>query len=322
MHDIELILSFADTVGTAARLDQLYLLTYSDMKEVAPEVWTQWKAMLLAELYEKGRNVLDQGALKRPFEERAHLRREQVRELLDGEPREAVDRFLSRVDDRYLLATPDGRFVEHCRTLAAFDGKTPVVVAIDSPESGTTEFLVVCPDERGLFAKIAGTLSSNNMNILNASIATTVDAVALDTFHVSYLGKSLRGDPKKERVVADLSRVLRGETTVDALMAEPRAGKYVRDRVQRYRPTRVVFDNSVSSRCTVVDIFTYDRIGLLYDITSTLTAMGIDIALSKISTKADQVADVFYIIDRDGRKIASADRQEEIRRALLASIGA
>jgi [protein-PII] uridylyltransferase len=160
------------------------------------------------------------------------------------------------------------------------------------------------------------------MNILNASIATTVDAVALDTFHVSYLAKSLRGDPKKKRVIADLSRVLRGETTVEALMAEPRAGKYVRDRVPRYRPTRVVFDNSVSSRCTVVDIFTYDRIGLLYDITSTLTSLGIDIALSKISTKADQVADVFYIVDRDGRKVAAPDRQEEIRRALLASIGA
>jgi [protein-PII] uridylyltransferase len=242
--------------------------------------------------------------------------------MIREEPREAAERFLARVDDRYLLATPDGRFVEHCRTLAAFDGKTPVIVAIDSPESGTTEFLVVCPDERGLFAKIAGTLSANTMNILNASIATTVDAVALDTFYVSYLGKSLRGDPKKERVIADLSRVLRGETTVEALMADPRAGRYVRDRVPRYRPTRVVFDNSVSSRCTVVDIFTYDRIGLLYDITSTLTALGIDITLSKISTKADQVADVFYIVDRDGRKISTPDRQEEIRQALLASIGA
>ena len=244
------------------------------------------------------------------------------RQFLGGEPRETADRFLARVDDRYLLATPDGRFVEHCRTLAAFDGKTPVIVVIDLPESGTTEFLVVCPDERGLFAKIAGALSANSMNILNASIATTVDAVALDTFYANYRGKSLQGDPKKERVIADLSRVLRGETTVEALMAEPRAGKFVRDRVPRYRPTRVVFDNTVSSRCTVVDIFTYDRIGLLYDITSTLTALGIDIALSKISTKADQVADVFYIVDRDGGKITAPDRQEQFRQALLASIGA
>ncbi len=322
LHDIELILSFADIVGTAPRLEMLYLLTYADMKEVAPEVWTQWKAMLLGELYEKGYNVLDQGALKRPFEERAYRRRQQVREFLGSEPREAVERFLSRVDDRYLLGTPDGRFVEHCRTLTAFDRKTPVIVATDYAESGTTEFLVVSRDEHGLFAEIAGTLSANGMNILTASIATTVDSVALDTFYVNYLGKPLRGDPKKERVIADLSRVLQGENTVEALMAEPRTGKYVRDRIPRYRPTRVVFDNTVSSRCTVVDIFTYDRIGLLYDITSALTTLGIDIVLSKISTKADQVADVFYLIDRDGRKISAPDRQEEIRQALLAAIGA
>jgi hypothetical protein len=34
------------------------------------------------------------------------------------------------------------------------------------------------------------------------------------------------------------------------------------------------------------------------------------------------VADVFYIVDRDGRKVSAPDRQEEIRQALLAAIGA
>jgi len=71
----------------------------------------------------------------------------------------------------------------------------------------------------------------------------------------------------------------------------------------------------------VVDIFTYDRIGLLYDITRTLTALGANIVLSKISTKADQVADSFYLVDKGGGKISEPDRQEEIRQALLAAIG-
>jgi [protein-PII] uridylyltransferase len=322
LHDIELILSFTETVGTAARLDLLYLLTYADMREVGPEVWTQWKAMLLAELYEKGRNVLEQGVLKHPFEERAFRRRQQVLEWLKDEPGDAGARFVARVDDRYIIATPDARFVEHCRLLARFDGTTPIVEAIDTPEAGVTELIVVCPDERGIFAKIAGTLSSNGVNILNASIATTIDGVALDTFYVDYRGKSLRGEPKKERVIADLLGVLSGELFVEALIAEPKVGKFVRDRVPRYRETRVKFDNTASSRYTVVDIFTYDRIGLLYDITSTLTGLGIDIHLSKISTKADQVADAFYLFDKDGEKITDPARQEEIRQALHTSIGA
>ncbi len=321
LHDIELILSFAESVGTVARLDQLYLLTYADLREVGPEVWTQWKAMLLAELYEKAKNVLETGKLKRVFEERPLQRREQVREMLSGFPREEVDRYLSRFDDRYFLGTPDGRFEGHLRLLSAFDGSTPTIDAVDLREPGATEFVVVCPDRRGLFAEIAGTLSANGMNILNASISTSSDGIALDTFYVSYLGKSLEGEAKRERVIADLSSVLRGEKTVEGLLEERSIARFVREKVARYRPTRVVFDNSVSSRYTVVDIFTYDRIGLLYDITRTLAAMGLDIALSKISTKADQVADVFYLTDPGQGKITVPGRLEKIRASLLDAIG-
>ncbi|MGE5189804.1 MAG: [protein-PII] uridylyltransferase [Gemmatimonadota bacterium] len=321
LHDIELILSFADTVGGPSRLERLYLLTYADLRAVGPEVWTGWKAMLLAELYEKAKNVLETGELKRPFEERARRRREQVREMLSDFPPDDVSRYLSRFGDRYFLGTPDGRFAAHLRLLGGFDGMTPLVDTVDHPGSGVSEFIIACPDERGLFAKIAGTLSANGVNILNATIATSLDGVALDTFYVNYMGRSLAGDPKRERVVADLAAVLRGEKDVAALVAERAASRFLREKVTKYRPTRVVFDNSASSRYTVVDIFTYDRIGLLYDITRTLAALGIDIGLSKISTKADQVADVFYLADAGGRKILEPGRLDEIRRALLAAIG-
>jgi [protein-PII] uridylyltransferase len=321
LHDIELILSFAETVGSPSRMDRLYLLTYADLRAVGPEVWTQWKAMLLAELYDKTKNILETGKLKRVYEEAPLQRRQQVREWLSPFPAPDVDRYLSRFDDRYFLGTPDGRFSDHLRILSGFDGTHPAVEAIDYPDPGATELIIVWNDQRGLFAKIAGTLSANGINILNASISTSIDGVALDTFYVNYLGKSLKGADKKERVIQDLSAVLRGETTVEQLLAERKFARFVREKVSRYRPTRVVFDNTVSSRYTVADVFTYDRIGLLYDITRTLTGMGIDIALSKISTKADQVADVFYLTDRGLGKITDEGRLEEIRAALLQAIG-
>jgi [protein-PII] uridylyltransferase len=321
MHDIELIIGFTETVTTQARLDMLYLLTYADLKAVGPDVWTQWKAMLLLELYEKAKNVLETGKLKRPFVERPRQRREQVREMLSGFPDDDVARYLARFDDRYFLGTPDGRFAEHLRILSAYDGATPRIETFDSPESGTSELIIVCPDQPGLFSKIAGTLSANGVNIHNATISTSADGVALDTFYVTYMGKSLKDTRKKDRVSADLSAVLRGETTVEALIAEETVPRFVREKVTKFRPTRVVFDNSVSSRYTVVDIFTYDRIGLLYDITRTLAALSLNIVLSKISTKADQVADVFYLMDKDEKKIVLPERLEEIRRSLLEAIG-
>src|SRR4030065_686583 len=223
--------------------------------------------------------------------------------MLYGFPDDDVAQYLARFAGRYFLGPPDGRFVEHLRILSAYDGATPRIESFDSPESGTSELIIVCPDQHGLFSKIAGTLSANGVNILNATISTSADGIALDTFYVTYMGKSLKDTRKKDRVATDLSAVLRGGTTVESLVAEEKVPRFVREKVTKFRPTRVVFDNSVSSRYTVVDIFTYDRIGLLYDITRTLTGMGIDIALSKISTKADQVADVFYLMDKEGQKI-------------------
>ncbi len=321
MHDIELIIKFSETVGTTARLDMLYLLTYADLRAVGPEVWNRWKAMLLLELYEKAKNVLETGRLKRPFEERARQRREQVREALSAYPEKEVSSYLSRFDDRYFLGTPDDRFADHLRILSSFDGTNPRIESFDSPRGGTSEMIVVCPDQHGLFSEIAGVLSANGINILNATIATSTDGVALDTFYVTYMGKSIQGTPKKERVATDLSAVLRGLIRVEDLIAERRETRFIREKVARFRPTHVVFDNAVSSRYTVVDIFTYDRIGLLYDITRTIAALGLDIVLSKISTKADQVADVFYLMDAEGKKILQPERLEEIRRALLDAIG-
>ena len=321
MHDIELIMRFSETVGSLARLDMLYLLTYADLRAVGPDVWTKWKAMLLNELYGKAKNVLETGKLKRPFTEQPRKRREQVREMLSGFPPGDVAEYLSRFDDRYFLGTTDDRFADHLRILSSYDGETPRIEAFDFPPLGTSELIVVCPDQRGLFSKIAGTLSAHGVNILNATIATSADSVALDTFYVSYLGKSLKDSPKKARMAADLSAVLTGSVRVEDLIEENRGTRFVREKVSRFRPTHVVFDNSVSSRYTVVDIFTYDRIGLLYDITRTLAALGLDIVLSKISTKADQVADVFYLMDKNRNKILDPERLEEIRRALLDAIG-
>lgn len=322
LHDLDLILWFSEVVGDVRRLDALYLLTYADLRAVGPEVWTRWKAMLLSELYDKAKNILEHGRHKRPFEERAAARRERARELLFGFPPEAVARFLARFDDRYFVSTPERRFADHLRILSAFDGKSPLVEVMDSPGSGASEVVIVCPDRRGLFSEIAGTLSANGVNILNASISTSLDGTALDTFYVTYMGKALDDEWKKGRIAADLEAVLRGETEVGALLAERKVSPFAREKVVgKYRPTRVVFDNSVSTRYTVIDVFTYDRIGLLYDITRTLSSLGLDIVLSKISTKADQVADVFYVVRGEGGKILAEEEQEMVRTALLEAIG-
>jgi [protein-PII] uridylyltransferase len=76
-------------------------------------------------------------------------------------------------------------------------------------------------------------------------------------------------------------------------------------------------DNQSSDFFTLIEVFTDDRIGLLYRITHTLFMLGIDIRIAKIATKADQVADVFYVLDLEGQKVLEEAKVEEIREVLL-----
>jgi [protein-PII] uridylyltransferase len=70
-----------------------------------------------------------------------------------------------------------------------------------------------------------------------------------------------------------------------------------------------------------VDVFTQDRLGLLFTITHTLSEMELQIHLARISTNADQALDVFYVSDMQGRKIAEPKVLKQIETTLLERLG-
>jgi [protein-PII] uridylyltransferase len=81
--------------------------------------------------------------------------------------------------------------------------------------------------------------------------------------------------------------------------------------------TEVTVDNRTSEQFTVVDVFTQDRVGLLFTVTHTLFQLGFPIHLARISTNADQALDVFYISDHNGEKVTDLARMRELRETLL-----
>jgi [protein-PII] uridylyltransferase len=80
-------------------------------------------------------------------------------------------------------------------------------------------------------------------------------------------------------------------------------------------------DNAVSQEFSVIDVYTQDRLGVLYTITRTLAQLKLDIQLSKVATEASRVADVFYVRETDGAKL-SEWRVDEIKLALGEALGA
>ncbi len=82
-------------------------------------------------------------------------------------------------------------------------------------------------------------------------------------------------------------------------------------------PNEVRLDNEMSGECTVVEVFTVDRRGLLYRLARALHDAGVVIHFAKIGTYLDQVVDVFYVAERNGQKPQSDERLAEIREALV-----
>jgi len=74
-----------------------------------------------------------------------------------------------------------------------------------------------------------------------------------------------------------------------------------------------------STHATIVEVFTRDRVGVLYAITQTLADLGLDISLAKVSTEGEKVADVFYVT-RGGRRITDdGDRAVLVARLAFAA---
>ena len=326
IEDESTVADFARQVGSIDRLKALYLLTFADMRAVAPNVYNNWRDMLLSDLYMRSLKLLEHG--HREAVEPARrlvLLKAQVRERLrkakvDGAE---IESFLNEMPDRYFFTTPENDIPLHLELMRALGDRTLVTRHRHFPELEFTEFLVITRDQPGLFSMIAGALTANNLNILSARITTRSNGIALDAFRVSHQGPSgaiALDDDRWVRVEADLERVIKGERDIADLVASAYHVRSAESKFVRRFETEVTIDTRTSERFTVVDVFTQDRVGLLFAITHTLFRLGYMIHLARISTNADQALDVFYVTDREGNKIEDLPRMRELKEQLVARL--
>ena len=90
----------------------------------------------------------------------------------------------------------------------------------------------------------------------------------------------------------DMDRLLKGKLALDYRIAAHSAGR-PQPKALRAAPSNIVIDNESSAMYTILEVYTADRIGLLYTITRTLHELQIPISVAKITTKSDQAADAF-----------------------------
>jgi len=324
IHDQRLLIDFAKRVETLDNLKKLYLLTFADMRAVGPKIWNNWHDMLLGELYLGTLDVFEREAF---VEEDYAARVERVKRRVADAATPAIDgriagAFLDDMPDRYFLGTPEEHILHHLQLVARFDGAPFITEVRHSPEREFSEFTVITADRPGLFAMLTGVLLAHGMNILGASINTSRTGVALDIFRISHgeQAEAAQRPERWERMEGSLARVLSGEVNVEQLVAASQRPSILTKKFVPRVGTEIEVDNDVSDHFTVLDVYTQDRVGVLFAITNTLFHLGLSIHIAKITTNVDQVLDVFYVTDADGKKMLDPARlghiQEELQRRL------
>lgn len=320
LDDAATIADFCHRLGGRDRLRSLYLLTVADVSTTSPTALTSWKARMLDELYFAADAYL--AGHETPADAARSARvREEVRAAWSG-PLEPLDALLSALPERYLLTNRAESIALHAVAVVERGARSAHVARVASRYPEAAELCVVADDRPGLLEGVAAALTASRLEVLAAEVYSHpvgAEREALDLFWVRDRDGGTDGiDEVLPRLAQDLQDVCAGRVApADLLRARTGSVSRWSERPSPAVPTEIFFDDRASPRHTVIEVYAKDRRGLLYSLARALHEAGLSISLSKISTEGMRVADVFYVSELDGSKVAPGLRRSAIKDAIV-----
>ncbi|AWL92458.1 MULTISPECIES: [protein-PII] uridylyltransferase [Bradyrhizobium] len=316
LSDRKTIENFAAVVQSVEQMKLLTILTTADIRGVGPGVWNGWKAQLLRSLYYETEPVLTGGFSEVDRGKRLTAAYAEFRNAFAEWPAEELDAYIGRHYPAYWLKVELARKIRHARFVRSSEQaghKLAINVGFDEVR-GVTELTIFAADHPWLLSIIAGACASAGANIVDAQIYTTTDGRALDTISIS------REYDRDEDEGRRATRI--GEMIEDVLEGKLRLPEVVARRTVRSKARpfviepEVTINNQWSDRYTVIEVSGLDRPGLLYELTTAISKLNLNIASAHVATFGERARDVFYVTDLLGAQISAPTRQAAIKSAL------
>jgi len=318
INDEESAVFCARKVKDMRRLKMLYLLTVADCIATGSKAWNDWTATILRNLFLKIFNIMERGELatNEAIKITDTKKQKVVQTASSVKKKRELEEQFSVLSPRYLLDTSTDQVIKHLKLYQQLQKKTFVWNIEKRSSSGPRTITISANDCSGLFSKIAGAFTLNNLNILSAHIYTWQNNIALDIFEVTPPADLIFEDEKWDQVRKNIESALTGRLDLKAKIQKKISENRPAMRHTIKQPHRVNIDNNSSSFFTIIEVFTYDFPGLLFSITNALFECGINIRVAKIATNVDQVVDVFYVNSFEGEKIDDPDKIAEVKKAI------
>ena len=292
-------------IGTQEELRRLTLLTFADISAVNPTAMTPWRMEQLWRVYLSGLEQLTRELIADRIDRNAM-------EALTGEGADGLPEFLQGFPTRY-LRTHTKEQIRHHFEMEKKRRRDEAAVEV-TRDAGSYQLTVVAADSPGQFAALCGALSSCGMNILKAEAASNSNGCILDLIRFDDPMRTLELNPGE---VGEMERTIRsvvdGSLKVTELLKRRRASPRPSSGAKIQPSFR--FNNDASDHCSLIDFVGEDRPGLLYDLTSAISAAGCNIELVLVETEAHKAMDVFYVTTRSGK--LDPETQSSLGKALM-----
>ena len=306
LNDPETLNNFVVRFNSTKELDLLYLVTYADLSAVNAAVWTSWKSDLLAELYTKAKAMIeDKISGEDLLISSIYLVPEAISKYSPIISETHVQEHIESINDiGYAHQFSEKEIAKHVEEIQ----KGVTVSVLFKEFEDFTNITVITKDLPALLSKLCGVLSINDANIHDAKIFTRKDGIVIDTFNVTDFRSHNKIDVERyPKIKQDFKSVVAGLLQLNQEFARMKSKWWRIESKFFKRSGKVKVEFERHERYTIVDVFSPDRLGFLYQVTNKMNELGLNIYFAKISTKADDIVDSFYVLDRHNKKISPND---------------
>jgi len=319
LNDEKTCVQVAQAIQNEDVLNMLFLLTVADSFATGPVARSDWKIMLLVELFFKVKRILQRGILATPdatreIEEKKGLVRNELTNLFPGDD---ILHLIDQVPSRYFLNMTPENMLRHFKMAMNISGEKLLWELEKLTSAPVTRMFICTYDRPGLFSKIVGVLTLNNIAVLSANIFTLKNGMAFDVYEVTNPLDPYAEKERWDKIYGEVNLAIEDRLPLDDKILKKETSMLEKERHERPRIRDVRIRNDVSDFFTVVEVRSAAILGLLYELAKKLFSLDLNIRFAKFGSDESYLSGDFYVRDSLGQKIHDQERIEEIRQRII-----